>query len=50
MSSPERLIEGFARFRERHFAADDALFRELVEQGQAPRIMGRTRCRRDPGK
>ncbi len=39
MSSPERLIEGFARFRERHFAKDDALFRELVEQGQTPRIL-----------
>ncbi len=39
MSSPKRLIEGFSRFRERHFARDDALFRELVEQGQTPRIM-----------
>ena len=39
MSSPAQLIEGFARFRERHFAKDDALFRELVEQGQAPRIL-----------
>ncbi|WP_435628075.1 carbonic anhydrase [Candidatus Ferrigenium straubiae] len=39
MSSPKQLIEGFSRFRERHFARDDALFRELVEQGQAPRTM-----------
>lgn len=39
MSSPGRLIEGFARFRERHFAKDDALFRELVEQGQTPRTL-----------
>lgn len=39
MSSPKRLIEGFARFRERHYARDDALFRELVEQGQTPRIL-----------
>lgn len=39
MSSPRRLIEGFARFRERHFAEDDALFRGLVEQGQTPKIL-----------
>lgn len=39
MSSPEQLIEGFARFREQHFVKDDALYRELVEQGQTPRIM-----------
>ena len=39
MSSPKRLIEGFSRFRERHYAKDDALFRELVEQGQTPRIL-----------
>jgi carbonic anhydrase len=39
MSSPAQLIKGFARFRERHFAKDDALFRELVEQGQSPKIM-----------
>lgn len=39
MSSPAQLIEGFARFRERHFARDDALFRGLVEQGQAPKTM-----------
>lgn len=39
MSSPKQLIEGFSRFRERHFAKDDALFRELVEQGQTPKIL-----------
>lgn len=39
MSSPKQLIEGFSRFRERHFARDDALFRELVEQGQTPKIL-----------
>ena len=39
MSSPKQLIEGFARFREKHFAKDDALFRELVEQGQTPKIL-----------
>src|SRR5574340_79673 len=36
MSLPKQLIEGFSRFREKHFAKDDALFRELVEQGQTP--------------
>jgi carbonic anhydrase len=39
MSSPQQLIEGFSRFREKHFAEDDALFRELVEQGQTPKIL-----------
>jgi len=39
MSSPRQLIEGFSRFRERHFAKDDALFRELVEQGQTPKTL-----------
>lgn len=39
MSSPEQLIEGFSRFRERHFAKDDGLFRGLVEQGQTPQTL-----------
>lgn len=39
MSSPAQLIEGFSRFREQHFAKDDALFRGLVEQGQTPKIL-----------
>jgi len=39
MSSPKQLIEGFSRFRKRHFAQDDALFRELVEQGQTPKTL-----------
>ena len=39
MSSPSQLIAGFSRFREMHFAKDDALFRGLVEQGQAPKIL-----------
>ena len=39
MSSPRQLIEGFSRFREMHFAKNDALFRELVEQGQSPKIL-----------
>ena len=39
MSSPKQLIEGFSRFREKHFAQNDALFRGLVEQGQTPRTL-----------
>jgi len=39
MSSPERLIEGFRRFREQHFTENDALYRQLVTEGQAPKIM-----------
>ncbi|MDD2913778.1 MAG: carbonic anhydrase [Gallionella sp.] len=39
MSSTKQLIEGFARFREKHFSQDDALFRELVEQGQTPKTL-----------
>ena len=39
MISPQRLIEGFRRFRERHFTHDDALYRQLVAQGQNPGIL-----------
>ena len=39
MTSPSHLIEGFWRFREQHFTNDDALYRQLVEQGQAPKIL-----------
>ena len=39
MTTPTQLIEGFQRFRARHFADDDALYRQLVAQGQTPRIM-----------
>ena len=39
MSSTRQLIEGFSRFRERHFSQNDALFRELVEQGQTPKTL-----------
>ena len=39
MSSTKQLIKGFSRFRERHFAQNDALFRELVEQGQTPKTL-----------
>lgn len=39
MKSPGRLIEGFRRFREQHFAEDDALYRQLATDGQSPRIL-----------
>ena len=39
MSSLKQLIEGFSRFRELHFAKDDALYRDLVEQGQMPKTL-----------
>lgn len=50
MSQPLDLIEGFRRFRERHFAHDDALYRQLVTQGQAPRtlVVGCCDSRVDP--
>jgi carbonic anhydrase len=39
MKSPDKLIEGFRRFREEHFTENDALYRQLVTEGQAPKIM-----------
>jgi carbonic anhydrase len=39
MTSPQQLIQGFRRFREQHFTHDDALYRQLVAQGQAPKIL-----------
>ncbi len=39
MSSPRQLIQGFQRFRERHFTQDDALYRQLVQEGQTPKIL-----------
>jgi carbonic anhydrase len=39
MTSPEDLINGFHRFREQHFADDDALYRQLVQEGQTPKIL-----------
>lgn len=36
MSTPQQLIEGFLRFRERTLAKDDALFHDLVQYGQTP--------------
>jgi carbonic anhydrase len=39
MKSPDKLIEGFRRFREQHFTESDALYKQLVTDGQAPKIM-----------
>jgi carbonic anhydrase len=39
MSTPEQLVEGFRRFREQHFTENDALYRQLITEGQAPRIL-----------
>ena len=39
MASPEQLIEGFKRFRERHFASDNALYSNLVARGQTPKTL-----------
>jgi carbonic anhydrase len=36
---PRKLIEGFQRFRERHFKSDDSLYQQLVKEGQTPRTM-----------
>ncbi|OGS92509.1 MAG: carbonic anhydrase [Gallionellales bacterium GWA2_59_43] len=39
MTSPHELIAGFHRFREQHFTDDDALYRQLVQDGQTPKIL-----------
>jgi carbonic anhydrase len=39
MNSPRLLIEGFQRFRERHFAEDRARFQDLVQFGQTPKTL-----------
>jgi carbonic anhydrase len=36
---PRKLLEGFQRFRERHFKSDDSLYQQLVTEGQTPRTM-----------
>jgi len=39
MSAPQLLIDGFARFRGNHFSAEDVMYRNLVEQGQTPKVL-----------
>ena len=39
MSTPKQLIDGFRRFRERHFAEDPDLFQDLTQFGQTPKAL-----------
>lgn len=39
MTTPDDLIAGFQRFLERHFTDDDALYRQLAQQGQMLKIL-----------
>ena len=39
METLNELIEGFRRFRARHFAENDALYRQLATQGQTPKFL-----------
>ncbi len=50
MTTPNQLIQGFARFRGAHFSADDVMYRNLVKQGQTPKflIVGCCDSRVDP--
>jgi carbonic anhydrase len=50
MSSPQQLIAGFQRFRERSLADDNAQFHELVQFGQTPStlVVGCCDSRVDP--
>ncbi|ADE10270.1 carbonic anhydrase [Sideroxydans lithotrophicus] len=36
---PSKLIEGFRRFRERHFERNDSLYQQLVAKGQTPKTL-----------
>lgn len=36
---PRNLVEGFQRFRERHFERNDSLYQQLVKQGQTPKTL-----------
>jgi carbonic anhydrase len=50
MTTPRQLIDGFARFRGNHFSTEEAMYRNLVEQGQTPKflIVGCCDSRVDP--
>ena len=50
MNSPEKLIEGFKRFRELTFADDETRFHDLVQFGQTPStlVVGCCDSRVDP--
>lgn len=38
-SVPQQLLQGFLRFRERHFGRADGLFQQLVAKGQNPKTL-----------
>ncbi len=39
MTSISNLVEGFQRFRERHFERNDSLYQQLVKEGQTPKTL-----------
>ena len=39
MNTTQQLIQGFQRFREKHFAEDAARFQQLVQFGQTPKAL-----------
>ena len=39
INTPQPLIAGFLRFRERHFAHNDSLYQQLVQHGQTPKTL-----------
>ena len=39
MTHPADLISGFHRFRQQHFGETDALYKQLVQDGQTPKIL-----------
>lgn len=38
-SIPRELVEGFKRFRARHFELNDSLYQQLVKEGQTPKTL-----------
>lgn len=38
-STPLNLVEGFQRFRQRHFESNDNLYQQLVKEGQTPKML-----------
>ncbi len=36
---PQKLLDGFQRFREQHFNSNDSLYQQLVKEGQTPKAM-----------
>ena len=38
-SNTRSLVEGFQRFRERHYESNDSVFQQLVKEGQTPKTL-----------